>query len=146
MTTELSAETVHASAVAIEGRAVLIEGRSGVGKSDLALRLIDRGAQLISDDYTLVQRRGRQLVASPPEPIAGKIEVRGVGIVPLPFVRDVPVAMIVRVDDHPDRLPDEIEQRRLAGIAIRVMPLPALEPSSPIKVEMALRLIDPDAA
>ena len=47
---ELSSETLHASCVAIDGRAVLIEGRSGEGKSDLALRLIDRGAALVSDD------------------------------------------------------------------------------------------------
>ncbi|MFN3389305.1 MAG: HPr kinase/phosphorylase, partial [Allosphingosinicella sp.] len=47
-------ETVHASCVAIGGRAVLIAGRSGSGKSDLALRLIDRGARLVSDDYTIL--------------------------------------------------------------------------------------------
>ena len=52
----LSSETVHASCVAIDGRAVLIGGRSGTGKSDLALRLIDRGAALVSDDYTFVRR------------------------------------------------------------------------------------------
>ena len=50
--TSLSSETVHTSAVAIGDRAILIGGRSGQGKSDLALRLIDRGALLISDDYT----------------------------------------------------------------------------------------------
>ena len=49
---ELSSETIHASCVAIDGRALLIEGASGDGKSDLALRLIDRGATLVSDDYT----------------------------------------------------------------------------------------------
>ena len=43
----LSSETLHATTVAIGGRAVLIEGPSGSGKSDLALRLIDRGARLV---------------------------------------------------------------------------------------------------
>ena len=63
----LSSETVHTSCVAIDGRAVLIGGRSGRGKSDLALRLIDRGAALVSDDYTLVKRvTGRLLAAAPP--------------------------------------------------------------------------------
>ena len=55
-TAHLSSETIHVSSVAIGGRAVLIGGRSGAGKSDLALRLIDRGASLISDDYTFVRR------------------------------------------------------------------------------------------
>ncbi|MBA3881078.1 MAG: aldolase, partial [Sphingobium sp.] len=54
--TVVSSETLHVSCVAIGDRAVLIEGRSGAGKSDLALRLIDRGARLVSDDYTLVVR------------------------------------------------------------------------------------------
>ena len=64
----LSAETVHASTVAIDGRAVLISGPSGSGKSDLALRLIDRGFTLVSDDQTIVSRDGDRLIASaPPE-------------------------------------------------------------------------------
>ena len=49
----LSAETVHARTVAKEGRAVLISGPSGSGKSDLALRLLDRGFVLVSDDQTI---------------------------------------------------------------------------------------------
>jgi serine kinase of HPr protein (carbohydrate metabolism regulator) len=48
----ISAETLHASTVASDGRAVLITGPSGSGKSDLALRLIDRGFALVSDDRT----------------------------------------------------------------------------------------------
>ena len=59
----LSSETIHVSSVAIGGRAVLIGGRSGAGKSDLALRLIDRGARLISDDYTFVRRVGSGAIA-----------------------------------------------------------------------------------
>ena len=70
--TELSSETLHASCVAIDDRAVLIEGSSGSGKSDLALRLIDRGARLVSDDYTLVTRHAMTLRASAPDRIAGK--------------------------------------------------------------------------
>jgi serine kinase of HPr protein (carbohydrate metabolism regulator) len=77
----LSSETIHVSSVAIDGRAVLIGGRSGAGKSDLALRLIDRGAALISDDYTFVRRDRDRAFASAPERIAGRIEMRGVGIV-----------------------------------------------------------------
>ncbi|WP_294263553.1 HPr kinase/phosphorylase [uncultured Sphingomonas sp.] len=136
--TALSSETLHASCVAIGGRAVLIEGRSGTGKSDLALRLIDRGAALVSDDYTLLRRSGTALIASPPATIAGRIEVRGIGIVEMPHVTDMPVALIVGIEDSPERLPLEPHTRRIAGVAIPSAAVAALEPSAPIKVELAL--------
>ena len=70
----LSSEAVHASTVALDGRAVLITGPSGSGKSDLTLRLLDRGFALVSDDQTLVRRVDDQLIASAPPTIAGKLE------------------------------------------------------------------------
>jgi len=136
----LSSETVHTSCVAIDGRAVLIGGRSGRGKSDLALRLIDRGAALVSDDYTLVKRVTGRLLAAAPPTIAGKMEVRGVGILDFPSVRDVPVALFVDLEREVERLPETPETRMIAGVAIPVLGISALEPSAPIKVEAALRL------
>jgi serine kinase of HPr protein (carbohydrate metabolism regulator) len=137
----VSSETVHASCVAIAGRAVLITGRSGSGKSDLALRLIDRGARLVSDDYTLVVRSEQRLLARAPATIAGRIEVRGIGVVPLEPVADVPVCLVADLDAAPERLPGASEQRVLAGIALPVVAIAALEPSAPVKLEMALNLI-----
>src|SRR3546814_3960971 len=61
--------------------------------------LIDRGAKLVSDDYTIVRRKGKMLLASPPENIAGKIEVRGIGLVEMTHVSDVPVALVVQLFD-----------------------------------------------
>jgi len=136
--TELSSETLHASCVAIDGRAVLLEGRTGEGKSDLALRLIDRGAQLISDDYVLLTRQDKILVATPPANIAGKIEVRGVGIVDMPHVTGIPVALLITLVEAVPRMPEPGAMRRIAGIDVPVIGLPALEPSAPIKVELAL--------
>src|SRR3712207_9214581 len=83
----------HASCVAISGCAVLIGGRSGSGKSDLALRLIDRGASLVSDDQTMVRRLNGRLLASAPPSIVGKLEVRGLGILELQTAKDVPVCL-----------------------------------------------------
>jgi len=135
--TELSSDTIHASCVAIGGRAVLLAGRSGVGKSDLALRLIDRGAVLVSDDYTQVKRRGGTLHATPPATIAGKIEVRGVGIVAMPHVDDVEVVLLIDCDAPVIRLPAPVT-RRLAGVDLPVAALAALEASAPLKIELLL--------
>ena len=132
-------ETVHATTVAIDGRGVLIFGRSGAGKSDLALRLIDRGATLVSDDYTVVATVDGAVVASPPGTIAGKMELRGVGIIELAYASGVGAALAVDLDQDPDRLP-EPGARVIAGVAIPVISLHGLEPSAPIKVEKALLL------
>ena len=134
-----SSETLHASSVAIGDRAVLIEGASGAGKSDLALRLIDRGAVLISDDYTLLSRVGSTLLASAPDTIAGQIEVRGLGIISLPHIDQVSVALLVRLSDAPERMPSDGDKRSIAGIAIREVAIDSRSASAPIKVELALK-------
>ncbi len=118
---------------------MLIEGESGAGKSDLALRLIDRGATLISDDYTLLQRTGAGLTASPPPTIRGQIEVRGLGIIPLPHTEKVRVALLVRLSDMPERMPLPNEVRRVAGVDIREVAIDGRSASAPFKVELALQ-------
>ncbi len=137
--TTLSSETVHASTVSIGGRAVLIAGRPGSGKSDLALRLIDRGAILVSDDYTILTRSGDGLLASAPETIRGRIEVRGIGLIGMPFENAVPVALIVTLDDPVVRMPEPDQSRTLAGISLPLVALAAFEVSAPIKIEQMLK-------
>lgn len=116
----------------------MIEGPSGAGKSDLALRLIDRGATLISDDRTQVTRDGDRLLAHPPQHMAGQIEVRGLGIVSMAPGEATPVALIVRLASEAERLPER-RIRRIAGIAVREVALDPFRASAPIKVESALR-------
>jgi serine kinase of HPr protein (carbohydrate metabolism regulator) len=132
-------ETVHASCVAIGGCGVLLSGRSGTGKSDLALRLIDRGARLVSDDYTELRAEGDRLIARAPDRIAGRIEMRGVGILTYDAAGEAPVCLLVDLDATPERLP-EGAPRALAGQAVPALALAALEASAPIKVEQALLL------
>jgi serine kinase of HPr protein (carbohydrate metabolism regulator) len=134
----LSSETLHASCVAKDGRAVLISGRSGSGKSDLALRLIDRGAVLVSDDYTVVRRVSGRLLARAPANIEGRIEVRGLGILPFPHESDLPVCLLVDLNLDVVRLPDGREPVVIAGVRVPVIAVNALEASAPIKVEVAL--------
>ena len=130
------ATTIHATTVAIGGRAVLIEGPSGAGKSDLALRLIDRGAVLVSDDYTCLASDGSTLYAQAPATIAGRLEVRGVGIVDMACHGPLPVALAVALGE-PDRLP-EPQERLIADVAVPLVMIQPFEASAPIKVELAL--------
>ena len=134
----LSSETVHASTVAVDGRAVLITGPSGSGKSDLALRLLDRGFRLVSDDQTIVRRSGDRLIASAPTTIAGKLEIRGIGIVDMEVLEDVPVALIVELTSEFARLPDDDRERPLLGIALPLITVDATTASAAAKVAIGL--------
>jgi serine kinase of HPr protein (carbohydrate metabolism regulator) len=129
---------IHASTVAIDGRAVLITGPSGSGKSDLALRLLDRGFSLVSDDQTLVRREGERLVASPPPNIAGKLEVRGIGIVEMAHLADVPVALIVQLTSDIQRMPDDSRERPILGVSLPLVGIDAMTASAASKVAVAL--------
>jgi serine kinase of HPr protein (carbohydrate metabolism regulator) len=132
------ATTIHASCVAIGGRGILITGSSGAGKSDLALRLIDRGAVLVSDDYTLLTASEGRLRAAPPTNIAALLEIRHIGIVNMTYAIDVPIALAIALDEKPERMPDRPATLDLLGIAVPCVALAGLEASAPIKAEMAL--------
>ncbi|MDI1295188.1 MAG: HPr kinase/phosphatase C-terminal domain-containing protein [bacterium] len=139
MARALSSETLHATSVAIDGRVALLCGPSGAGKSDLALRLIDRGAVLVSDDYTLLKRVDGRLVATSPATIAGRMEVRGIGIVTMPHVADAPVALLVELMDLIERMPLDPLHRSIAGVSVPIIRVAPREASAPIKVELAMK-------
>ena len=138
MIARLSSENLHASCVASEGRAVLIGGPSGSGKSDLALRLLDRGFTLVSDDRTIVRKDGARLVASAPETITGKLEIRGLGIVEMATVQDVPLALVVELRSDIQRLPDDSRERLILGIGVPLISVDAMTASAASKVAIAL--------
>lgn len=138
MSIRLSSETIHASTVALDGRAVLITGPSGSGKSDLSLRLLDRGFVLVSDDQTIVKKIGAKLFASAPPTIAGKLEIRGVGIVDMNSVDDVPVALVVELTSDIPRLPDDSRERPVLGLHVPLISVDAMTASAASKVALAL--------
>jgi len=134
----ISAETLHASTVASDGKAVLITGASGSGKSDLALRLIDGGFALVSDDRTVVKRNGDRLLAGSAPNIAGKLEIRGIGIVDVESVSDIPVALIVELRSDIERIPDDSRERLILGVPVPLISIDAMTASAAAKVALAL--------
>ncbi|HEX4638284.1 MAG TPA: HPr(Ser) kinase/phosphatase [Chthoniobacterales bacterium] len=74
--------TEFGSMVDILGVGVLIRGASGIGKSETALGLIERGYSLVSDDVTRITSfEGRELMATSPDLTRNHMEVRGIGII-----------------------------------------------------------------
>lgn len=130
---------VHGTTVEIGGQGVLIRGPSGSGKSDLALRLIDGGAQLVADDQTELSPQGDRLVARAPATIAGLLEVRGVGIVQMGYREWAPLALVVDlVDVHEvERLPGT-RQAVFLGVSVPSLTLAAFEISVVAKVRLAV--------
>lgn len=119
-------------------RAVLITGPAGAGKSDLALRLAGRGWRLVADDYAHLIASAGALYAVAPETIAGRIEARGVGIVPVCARGLTRLALVVELTgETPERLP-EPETRTLEGIDLPVLRLRGFEASAVEKVAAAL--------
>jgi serine kinase of HPr protein (carbohydrate metabolism regulator) len=134
---------LHASCVVIGGNAVLLTGPPGSGKSDLALRLIDEGAKLVSDDQTMLHCEDDILLASPPEAIAGMIEIRHIGLAHMPFVAAVPVALCVELsplDQVLERLP-EPDQVFFLDRPVQRLRLPSFAASTPAKIRAALSLL-----
>jgi HPr kinase/phosphorylase len=118
--TQAGSTTIHASAVLVGARAVLIRGPSGSGKSRLALELIEAArmgrlgfARLVADDRTHLEVAGGQLLARPAAPLAGLIEVRGVGLLRLAHEPSAVVGLVVDLaSQDADRLP-QADRRRV---------------------------------
>ena len=129
---------VYASCVAIDGLALLLRGPSGAGKSDLALRLVDEGAQLVADDRVDLLPDGRGgLLARCPRPVAGLMEVRGLGVLPVPAIDSAPLVLLVDLGPEGDRLPDP-GMDLLAGVMLPLIRLNPFHASTPAKLRLAV--------
>jgi HPr kinase/phosphorylase len=122
---------LHGSCVARDGAGVLILGPSGAGKSDLALRLLDRGFDLVADDQVDVSGG----LAQAPAALAGLLEVRGLGIVRLPYVSAVKLNIVIDLTDQPERLP---RPEFHAALGLPMVRLTAASASAPDRVALAL--------
>lgn len=135
---------IHASCVSLNNKGILIIGASGLGKSDLCLRLImERGARLVADDRVDLRNVEGQIVASAPEVLRGLLEVRGLGIIKQPYAPEAPVSLIVKLVgsyNEVERLPDPVFYE-LEGARISQISLWAFEPSAVLKVVAAMTLL-----
>lgn len=127
-----------ASAVAIGDRALAIEGPPGSGKSSLTLALIDRGAVLIGDDGVSLTRQGDRVFASVPPNIAGKIELRGVGLFDVPVSAPLPLALVLSLGVGGERLPETASHRELLGIEVPCLPFYPGTIAPAVRAEWAL--------
>lgn len=133
---------IHASSVVIDNKAVLLRGPSGSGKSDLAVRLIEQGATLLSDDYVSLCEEGGVLVARPPETIGGLIEIRGLGILRMPYCDRAAVHLIADLVSPKDvpRLPEKqwVELEAFQGVSVRHIQIAPFEASATAKIAFAV--------
>jgi HPr kinase/phosphorylase len=147
-------ELVHGTCVALGRRGALLRGRPGAGKSDLALRFMALPGEgelqplLVADDQVWVDARAKgTLLVSPPDTIAGKMEVRGLGIVEVPYLAEAELVLVcdlVSEKDVPRMPPEPWERTVIAGIPVPALKLAPFEPSAPLKLKMALFLAAPD--
>ncbi len=139
---------LHAGLIArrLDGvwRGALVLGEAGAGKSDLMLRSLHLGFRLVADDHTRIWRSGDGLFGRAPEPIAGLIEIRGLGVAPEPSLPLAEIGMAVRCQaEDVERLPDT-EFEEIAGVLVPVLRIHALDASAPAKLGRALNRLGRD--
>jgi serine kinase of HPr protein (carbohydrate metabolism regulator) len=148
-----ASDLVHGTCVALGRRGALLRGKPGSGKSDLALRFLALAGDgtlkpsLVADDQVFVEGADHRLLASPPSTIAGKIELRGLGILEVPFLGEAELVLVCDLVEPKEvpRMPDEHGERVvIAGVPVPVLKLAPFELSAPLKLKMALLLAAPD--
>jgi serine kinase of HPr protein (carbohydrate metabolism regulator) len=142
---------LHATCLEIAGSGVLICGPPGAGKSDLALRLLDQpglgltgapaGAVLVADDQVVLTTLAGRLLARPPERLQGLLEIRGLGILKVPFRSQTTVGLMVVLASAStiDRMPEADDLvHDLLGVKLPLLRLDAQYASAPARVRAAL--------
>ena len=134
----MNSKRIHGTSIALGENGLLITGESGSGKSDLALRLIDSGATLISDDQTICMKKETSIYLFSMEKIYGLIEIRGIGLMKVPYIENIKLSMIIHlVDKEIDRLP-KIRKKKLLGLNIPLIKIFSKEASAVAKIKLKL--------
>jgi HPr kinase/phosphorylase len=136
----------YGTCVALGAIAALLVGPSRAGKSDLALRFVMSSsegdvARLVADDQVLLSVENERLIARPPSVLAGKIEVRGLGILSIPYRAEAELRLVIQLckpEDVPRMPPEHLPTTELVGRSLPVLRLAPFETSAPLKLRLAL--------
>ncbi len=127
----------HGTAVARGANGLLLLGESGSGKSDLALRMMDRGWILVGDDQLELSEQGGAIVVSAIAALAGKLEVAGLGIISVPHQPSCSLKLIVDLCADYPRFPFDAGLVSVSNYKVPLVALPAFEISSALRAELA---------
>ena len=137
----MNLKRIHSTSVVIDDNGVLILGDSGSGKSDLALRLIDSGATLISDDISICRKNLNNIYLYCPPEIKGLLEVREIGIITVPFVERIKLRLVVNLkSNNNERFPKD-SSFRILGIKIPIINIEGKNSSAVAKIKVKLNEI-----
>ena len=137
----MNLKRIHSTSVVIDDNGVLILGDSGSGKSDLALRLIDSGATLISDDISICRKNSNNIYLYCPPEIKGLLEVREIGIITVPFVEKIKLRLVVNLkSNNNERFPKD-SSFRILGIKIPIINIEGKNSSAVAKIKVKLNEI-----
>ena len=137
----MNLKRIHSTSVVIDDNGVLILGDSGSGKSDLALRLIDNGATLISDDISICRKNSNNIYLYCPPEIKGLLEVREIGIITVPFVERIKLRLVVNLkSNNNERFPKD-NSFRILGIKIPLISIEGKNSSAVAKIKVKLNEI-----
>ena len=137
----MNLKRIHSTSVVIDDNGVLILGDSGSGKSDLALRLIDNGATLISDDISICRKNSNAIYLYCPPEIKGLLEVREIGIITVPFVERIKLRLVVNLKSiNNERFPKD-STYRILGIKIPIINIEGKNSSAVAKIKVKLNEI-----
>ncbi len=137
----MNLKRMHSSSVVIDDNGVLILGDSGSGKSDLALRLIDNGATLISDDISICRKNLNNIYLYCPPEIKGLLEVREIGIITVPFVEKIKLQLVVNLKSkNSQRFPKD-NSLKILGIKIPLINIDGKNSSAVAKIKVKLNEI-----
>ena len=137
----MNLKRIHSTSVVIDDNGVLILGDSGSGKSDLALRLIDNGATLISDDISICRKNSNNIYLYCPPEIKGLLEVREIGIITVPFVERIKLRLVVNLkSNNNERFPKD-SSFRILGIKIPTINIEGKNSSAVAKIKVKLNEI-----